>query len=298
MICLRMQENRNTSAIVLGAKIFHSAATTEDDEKHRPCGHLQAMIFSSISSARDQHHRHKDSAATQNQNTLESQPTFCCCNGPVFQHVGPCQVLPSPWMHMKMHSASSSNNPTYSQNVQSKLHNFASGSKPWWLHPLILWIQRLGRCKSCLTAALHSSKMDWTRTMRNLNSVLRTYLLTQLRHEKNHWCHYAASLLDNMEKSGTVRLTSPLTKWSEKMYRLTEQALIGINATSSRLKRAAWQTSFQTNPRELPTLCSYPLPRRTPEQHEQRVHQQNTGLSQLLPMNLLAQLRGTTHEQK
>ena len=215
MICLRMQENRNTSAIVLEAKIFHSAATTEDDEKHRPCGHLRAMIFSSISSACDQHHRHKDSAATQNQDTLESQPTFCCCNGPVFQHVGPCQVLPSPCMHMKMHSASSSNNPTYNKNVtecpiqthslthsltHSQPHNFASGSKPWGLHPLILWIQRLGCCRSCYSA-------------------FRTYLLTQLRHEKNHWCHYAASLLDNMEKSGTVRLTSPLTKWSEKMYR-------------------------------------------------------------------------------
>ena len=134
-----MQENRNTSAIVLGAKIFHSAATTEDDEKHRPCGHLQAMIFSSISSARDQHHRHKDSAATQNQDTLESQPTFCCCNGPVFQHVGPCQVLPSPCMHMKMHSASSSNNPTYNKNVTEC---------PIQTTQLCQWFQAMGAASS------------------------------------------------------------------------------------------------------------------------------------------------------
>ncbi len=41
----------------------------------------------------------------------------------------------------------------------------------------------------------------------------------RLRHETTHWCQYARALLDDMEKPGTIRLTSPLTKWSEKMYR-------------------------------------------------------------------------------
>ena len=97
-----------------------------------------------------------------------------------------------------------------------------SCSKPWVLHLLILLIQKLCHCRS--SSRMDRSRMEWTtskwkmRTMRNYCETFGSWSM-----KKN--C--GEIMPGRWKRRGTISLIldlyyilkSPLTKWSEKMYR-------------------------------------------------------------------------------